>query len=84
MSKVTLNSLDQKLSDLIDLVKSHVERDEKMFDKIWDHVDGTPEHPGLVTRLDRLEQKEASRTKHIATLWAAIPVVHGLLRWIIK
>lgn len=84
MSKVTLTQIDQKLSDLTDMVKLHIERDEKHFDKLWDRLDGTAEHPGLNTRLDRLEQKEVSRTKHFATLWAAIPVIHGILRWILK
>ena len=84
MAKVTLNQIDQKIDDLRELVKSHIERDERTFDKIWNHLDGTEETPGLKTRLDRLEQKETGRAKHLAMLWAAIPTVHGILRWLYK
>jgi hypothetical protein len=89
MSKVTLNSLDQKLNDLMDLVKAHVEKDERMFDRLWDHLDGTAEHPGMKTRLDRLEQvniehKDHSKMIKTALVSAVIALASSTAKWWVK
>lgn len=84
MSKVTLSQIDQKLDDLKEFFKAHAESDDKHFEKLWNRIDGTESTPGITTRIDRLEQKEASRTKHLAALWGAIPAIHGIMRWLLK
>ena len=80
MIKVTLQTLDQKLDFLLESMRDHIRADETHFQKIGDVIDGNGT-PGMKTRMDRIEQVEASRKWHIRTLWAAI--VTGVCTWFV-
>jgi hypothetical protein len=61
MPKVTLTTLDQKLSDV--LVK---------LDKHEELLQGTIGIPGMRINLDRLLQREEDRKWHFRAIWAAM------------
>lgn len=71
--KVTLATLDQKLDSLHELVKGHVEQDEKKFEKLGEllYGNGNPDK-GLITKVDRLEVAEGKRAWHLRALWTAV------------
>jgi len=76
--RVTLSRIDDKLENVLDLLRGHIDDDNKRFGK----VDGNFEKvqnvilgngkPGLITRLDRLEQTEAVRKWVIRALVGAV------------
>lgn len=71
--KVTLATLDQKLDALHEMVKGHIEQDEKKFEKLGEilYGNGTPDK-GLITQVDRLNVAEGKRAWHLRALWTAV------------
>lgn len=83
--RVTLDVLGSKMDNLIALVESPVESDERRFQSLHQLLEGLDDRPGLKGRLDRLEQAEGRRTWHIRTLWGAVSTgaVGALLAWFV-
>lgn len=89
MAKANLDTIDQKLNNLIELVQKHIERDERQFDKLWDHLDGNLDHPGLLTRIFSLEQtnrehKDHSKMIKTALVSAFIALVSSTVKWWVR
>lgn len=70
--KVTLAVLGSKMDILTDLFKAHAKSDENLFQDIRESLDGCDEYPGVRGRLDRLEQKEKSRSKHVYVIYTSL------------
>jgi hypothetical protein len=68
MANVTLESLDQKVIDLIETLHAHITRFEKHDE--FEHRFQDEVYERLIM-LDRLEQVEAARKWHIRTMWGA-------------
>jgi len=68
MPNVTLESLDQKVTDFIETLRNHIAR----FDK-HDELERTFQEDiqQRLIMLDRHEQVEAARKWHIRTMWGA-------------
>jgi hypothetical protein len=69
--QITNEVLATKIDYLTDLVSKHIDRDDERFDKLFGTLDGNGQ-PGLKTRLDRLEQAEASRKEYKGTITASV------------
>jgi hypothetical protein len=67
---VTLESLDQKLDNLKELMTDHISEDRSKHLIVDDHT----------IHLDRLEQIEANRRWHIRALWTAM--IAGAVGWL--
>lgn len=67
--KVTLASLDQKLDDLKELMKDHIDEDHAKHAVVDTHT----------IAIDRLQQVESNRVWHIRAIWVAL--LAGLGSW---
>jgi Uri superfamily endonuclease len=70
-SKVTLSSIDRRLDDHIQQTKEYREEIKGEIAKVLSCLQDNG-RPGLLTRVDRLEQTESKRVWHVRTLWAAV------------
>lgn len=71
--KVTLATLDQKLDALHEMVKGHIEQDERKFEKLGEILYGNGDpNKALITKVDRLEVAEGKRAWHLRALWTAV------------
>jgi hypothetical protein len=68
-----------KISESLAVIMEQLKHKTENFDRLeetLEHLEfllhGRVDKPGLVTRLDRLEQKELSRSWHLGILWAAV------------
>lgn len=50
---------------------------QRMLNRHDEQLNGYQEKPGMVVRMDRVEQREQGRTWHIRTIWAAIVATFG-------
>lgn len=55
---------------------------QRMLNRHDEQLNGFQEKPGLVVRLDRVEQREQGRLWQIRTLWAAL--ASGFVAWLFK
>ena len=78
--KVTLATLDQKLDALHEMVKNHVESDERKFEKFGEllYGNGNPDK-GLIMQVDRLNVAEGKRAWHLRALWTTVTA--GFVTW---
>jgi len=76
--KITNDVLAAKLDAIANKQSEHTES----LSNITYTLNGRNGQPGLITRLDRIEQTEARRVWHIRTLWAT--VLAGLTGTILK
>ena len=83
-TKVTLAVLGQRMDDLTELVKSNIEKTEYTFKEIQESLDGCDEYPGVRGRLDRVEQSENTKRRHLGYVWGALGFfgAERLLHWI--
>ena len=78
--EVTNAVLALKIDNLAALVKQHLDDDAARFDVISDTMHGVDNKPGLLTRLDRLEQSDKSRKWIVTVLGGSLAV--QLWQWI--
>ena len=78
MPKITNDVLAAKLDAIVNKQSEHTES----LSNIIYTLNGRNGQPGLITRLDRIEQTEARRVWHIRTLWAT--VLAGLTGTVLK
>jgi hypothetical protein len=63
-------------------IKAIVVRAEELLNRHDEFLFGSQHRNGLLTRVDRLEQKQARWTKHLWIFWGA--VLTGLASWIVQ
>lgn len=68
----TLESIEAQLTSLTIMVTKHVSDDDREFDKIGYTFAGQNGNPGVMTRIDRIEQREANRSRHLWAIWIAL------------
>ena len=68
MAKITNDTLLTRLDAIVDKQREHTES----LSNITYTLNGRNGQPGMITRLDRLEQSEAKRVWHIRSLWATV------------
>jgi len=78
-SKLTLETLDQKIDFLLERLEEHAQQDRVDFTRINESLHGNGK-PGMNLRLDRLEQTEKRRGKQIWVIFTAL--VGGVVSWI--
>lgn len=55
---------------------------QRMLNRHDEQLNGFQDKPGMMVRVDRMEQREQARTWHIRTLWAAFLATVGA--WLVK
>lgn len=78
--EVTNAVLGLKLDNLTALLERHLQEDTSRFDAITNAMHGVGNKPGLLTRLDRLEQSDKSRKWIVTVLGGSLAV--QLWQWI--
>lgn len=71
-TRVSLQSLSDKLELIHADVKDHIRDDTAMFRKIQESLDGCDEYPGVRGRLDRLEQTASRQKNYWKVLMTAV------------
>src|SRR5689334_17722054 len=66
--RVSNEMLAQKLDDLTELVKNHVQKDDAQFQKIF-YDNG---RPSVFSRLNSLEDIEGNRKWHFRAVWTVL------------
>jgi hypothetical protein len=68
-----------KISESLAVISEQLKHKTENFERLEEALDdlefilhGRGDKPGLVTRLDRLEQKELTRSWHLGVLWTAV------------
>lgn len=78
--KVTQALIYAELQNIKAVLDEHTKVDNQNFQELRQLFEGTNGTPGIKIRLDRIEQKETSRGKHLAYLWSALSaLVVGLV-----
>lgn len=73
--KVTQALIYAELQALKEMIKEHSAKDIGNFEDLRALLEGTPAVPGMKIRLDRVEQREASRQRHIGYVVAALTAI---------
>lgn len=73
--KVTLDVINNKLDNLIEVFSKHSEEDRIRFENIF--FDGTK--PSVFSRLNSLEETSENRKRNINMIWTAILGLAGTL-----
>lgn len=75
-TRVTTEVLSTKLDSIIDKQREHTSR----LISIEHTLNGREGQPGMITRLDRVEQLENGRKWHIRALWTGLgSAIAGIL-----
>ena len=78
--KITQALIYAELQTIKKTIEDHTVRDDTNFQELRRHFDGTEAAPGFKVRIDRIEQIEQGRKRHLGYVWSAIAALAaGLL-----